>query len=89
MPTEKELAKDAVHILAEKAEDCFDGAQAQHEIADLQQASAEKLVILAEELQDGAVKLNGELEMTAARCSAPIEEAPRDVAKRASKLAKV
>ena len=66
--------EQAVEKLAEKAELCFERAEAQHRIADIQHANAEKLTVLGLALEADAVALNGEMEMVAGRDSAPLQE---------------
>jgi hypothetical protein len=74
MPHKNPQIEQAVEKLTEKAEHCFEIAEAQHKIADLQHADAEKLTELGLALEADAVALNGEMEMIAGRTSAPLRE---------------
>jgi hypothetical protein len=74
MPAKNPQIEQAVEKLAEKAELCFERAEAQHKIADIQHANAEKLAVLGLALEADAVALNGELEMVAGRNSPPLRE---------------
>jgi hypothetical protein len=72
MPAKNPRIETIVEKLTEKAELCFERAEAQHRVADLQHANAEKLTVLGLALEADAVALNGEMEMVAGRDSPPI-----------------
>jgi hypothetical protein len=67
---------ETVEKLTQKAELCFETAEAQHKVADIQHECAEKLTVLGLALEADAVTLNGEMEMVAGRTSPPLRELP-------------
>ena len=77
-------------MLINKAQDCFDVAKTQHEIADKQSDNADKLDTIGNALVDNAVDLNGELVMDANRTSPRIRlpEIPNGVAPKAGTFQK-
>ncbi len=74
MPDKNPQIEQIVEKLTEKAEYCFERAEAQHRVADIQHANAEKLTELGLALEADAVALNGEMEMVAGRNSPPLRE---------------
>lgn len=90
MHFEKKLAEKSVAVLMDKAQDCFDVAKTQHEIADKQSDNADKLDTIGNALVDKAVDLNSELVMDANRTSPRIHlrEPPDGVPPKAKSLPK-
>lgn len=85
MGIEHKVVEKEIQSLTKKADEAFDSAKIQHEIADeqaeisaKQHAVAEKMVNLGQALEGEAVTLKGELEMDAQRPGhrPPAETAP-------------
>ncbi len=83
--SENEMLRNSIELLVEKSTECFDLSQADARLADLQRANARKLAGLGDALIKQAVDLNGQIEMTSGRTSAPMQEVPGALRARATR----
>jgi hypothetical protein len=74
MPSKKETITDSIELLLDKSTECFEFAQTQQQIADLQRANAEKMSGIGEALVEHAADLQGQIEMATGRTTPPMRE---------------